>query len=246
MPTPFTHLEIAQRLLDDPQLDSSIRAALNAERSAFLLGSIAADARVSSGLQRENTHFYNYNHPISEAPWRVMLRQYPDLIDSVDAQRAFVAGYVAHLVVDEIWSEEMVRPQFANREWGTRQQRFLMLHIILIYMDERDYSRLLDWQRPTLAEALPAGWLPFINDDDLRTWRDFVANQLPPGLSETLNVFGGRINREPTELRSILDAPDMMEDQLWENIAPPLLAEVENRMYTQAREMLACYWNGHV
>jgi len=244
MPTPFTHLETAQRLLVDETIPADIRAYLNNERPAFLLGSIAADARINGNLNREDTHFYSYDKGISSHPWRVMVSKYPDLLVPVSpAQRAFVAGYVGHLSMDEIWSLEMLGPHFANREWGSRTFRFLMLHILLISMDERDYERLELWHSSALAAAEPHGWARFMSDTVLQEWRDYIRQQLRPnGISETLQVLGSRINKSADELRSILDSREQMDHDLWVNVAPEVLISVEQSMYIHAREQLCTYW----
>lgn len=244
MPTPFTHLEIAQRLLADETIPHPVRCALRDECPAFLLGSIAADARTEGGLRREDTHFYHYEQGISDHPWRVMFQQHPTLQPPHSAaQRAFLAGYVAHLSVDEIWSLNMLGPHFAGREWAPRPTRFLMLHILLIHMDERDLHSLLPWQCSTLAQAAPDEWLPFMSDAILRDWRDFIGQQIAAeGASQTLAVFGSRINRTPEELRAILDSPEQMQHDLWQHITPELLTQVEAQMYNHACEQLRRYW----
>lgn len=247
MPTPFTHLETAQRFLVDTQLSLGVRALLNSERSAFLLGNIAADARVDSGVSRETTHFYAYDRPIDEHPWRVMVRHYPALSAARrPAQRAFLAGYVAHLSIDEYWSLNMVRPYFVKREWNTpsREFRFLMLHIILSYMDERDLALLEAWQHETLCAAQPCDWLPFMSDATLAGWRDFIGEQIGPGgVSQTLSLFGARIGRSAAELRAILDSPDQMQRGLWANVPPEALARIEAEMYVFAREQMELFLN---
>lgn len=243
MPTPFTHLEIAQRLLDDSSIAAPVRAELMRERGAYLLGSVAADARVGSGMPREHTHFYHYSRPITENPWRVMVNQHPRLLrPHSGAQRAFVAGYVAHLSVDEIWSLRMVGPQFAAREWADRAFRFYMLHMILIYMDERDYTRLCDWQPDALASAQPDGWLPFIGDDDLAAWQRLIHTQIKPdGSSQTFEIFGGRIGKDPDEMRDFLHDEGAMQSGLWDHVTPETLAQVEAEAYRHARSQMVVY-----
>ena len=244
MPTPFTHLHAAQRLLADPLLPAAARDLLAAERPAFLLGSVAADARAETG-RRADTHFYAYDEPLRDHPWRAMVQAHPSLCPAGDpAQRAFVAGYVAHLCMDEIWSLEMMGPYFARGAWLTPSERFFMLHVILIYMDERDYGLLDGWQREALLAAQPASWLPFMPDAVLREWRDFIGGQLPPGRSQTLEVFGGRIRRAPAEFRAVLDSPAQMQAGLWDHVPPAALAAVEARMYAFAREQMQRYLDG--
>ncbi|MBI5668358.1 MAG: zinc dependent phospholipase C family protein [Chloroflexi bacterium] len=244
MPTPFTHLAAAQRLLADDALAPSLRVLLETERPAFLLGSVAADAHPPGG-RREDTHFYTYDRPLTESPWRVMLRRHPTLQPARSpAHRAFLAGYVAHLAMDEIWTRHMLAPHFALGEWGTRGFRFLMLHALLITMDERDLMLLEPWQHPALAAAQPDEWLPFLPDSTLSDWRNFIAEQIKPGgASQTLQVFGARINKTPDELRLILDSPEQMH-LLWENVTPAILADIEAQMYNHAREQMGLYLDG--
>lgn len=246
MPTPFTHLRVAACLLADADLPADVLAALRAERGAFLLGNIAADARVASGVSREDTHFYAYDQPLAEQPWRRMLRRYPLLADARNpAQRAFLAGYVAHLAMDEIWSLEMVRPYFALREWAARDERFLMLNLLLIWQDERDYHRLEDWQREALLAAMPDNWLPFMPDDALAAWRDFVAAQLPPqGASQTLTVIGERVGLPPEVLHARVHSRETMETGLWAHVPREVVAGVEQTMYARARADLLRFWRG--
>lgn len=245
MPTPFTHLAIAQRLLVDKAVPQTIRAALHAERSAFLLGNIAADARVGSGAKREVTHFYAYGKPIKRAPWRVMMDENPRLMQPHDAaHRVFVAGFVAHLSVDEYWTKNFTMPQFGMREWADLRERFYMLHMILIQMDERDLVAIEPWQADTLCVATPAKWLPFINDHDLRAWRDVIHQQIKPGgISQTLDIFGERISRTPGEMRAIVDDADELQTRLWDHVPRHLVDEAETAMYAYSREQMLVYWN---
>ncbi|MCU0495850.1 MAG: hypothetical protein MUF87_00710 [Anaerolineae bacterium] len=242
MPTPFSHLAAAQQLLCDPQIDAPFRALLTAHQGAFLLGNIAADARVGAGVPREKTHFYSYERGITESPWRLMLQENPMLWESSPAQRAFVGGYVAHLAMDEVWSLQMVGPHFVRREWGDRQLRYLMLHIILIYMDERDLKLLESWQPDQLIQAQPQRWLAFIPDEDLRIWQQLIYDQIKvDGQSRTLEIFGERITKTPAELRAILDSAHEMQTCLWDHVSLKLLGEVESAMYAFARSSLVEY-----
>ena len=245
MPTPFTHLRIAQELLIDELLPAHYRRLLRRHIPAFQLGGIVADARVASGVGREVTHFYAYGRPISEHPWRLMLRRHPQLNTARDESHlAFLAGYVAHLAADEAWALKMVRPQFWEREWQgvERRDKFLALHLILTDMDERDRRLLAHWQAESLARSEPNAWLPFMTDDVLRGWRDLVARQITPGGdSETLAIFGRRLNRDPAEIRAVLDDPALMRHYLWRHVPRSSLSLVERQTYVFTREQLAVY-----
>ncbi|XWX03211.1 hypothetical protein VZO05_11935 [Aggregatilineales bacterium SYSU G02658] len=241
MPTPFTHLAYAQRMLDSAD---SCLLMLNpaVERPAFLLGSVAADARVPALDSRAATHFYTYTEPMRDHPWRVMLAQNPYLDHPTDpALAAFVAGYVFHLAMDEYWSREMLGPHFAHGTWGSsRAERFYVLHLLLIAMDERDERTLPPHVAAELERCQPNHWLGFMSDDILSDWRDFIARQIT-GQSETLRIFGERIGRSPQELRQVLDSAEQMHHLLYQHLTPSFLADFEQHMYDFACEQLAVF-----
>lgn len=245
MPTPFTHLKIAQDLLGDAALPPLYRDLLLRQRPAFQLGSIVADARVASGDGREVTHFYAYGQPMTERPWRAMLRLHPQLRSAEDeAHLAFLAGYVAHLAADEAWALKMVRPHFWGREWHgvERRDKFFALHLILTVLDERDERALEDWQAGSLRNCEPRGWLPFMSDAILSQWRDLVAGQLDPaGDSLTLEIFGQRLGMDPALVREALDDPAAMRRRLWRFVPQSLLSEVTRLCYVFTRDQLAVY-----
>lgn len=245
MPTPFSHLKIAQDLLGDAALPPLYRDLLLRQRPAFQLGSIVADARVASGDGREVTHFYAYGQPMVERPWRAMLRLHPQLGSAGDeAHLAFLAGYVAHLAADEAWALKMVRPHFWGREWHgvERRDKFFALHLILTVLDERDERALEDWQAGSLRRCEPQNWLPFMPDAILSYWRDLVAGQLDPtGDSLTLEIFGQRLKMDPALVREALDDPAAMRGRLWRFIPQSLLDEVTRLCYVFTRDQLAAY-----
>ncbi len=247
MPTPFTHLASAQRLLDEDQLPAPGRNRLAAHLPAFLLGSIAADGHADApGLRREDTHFYTYDRPIAAPLPEVMLTRYPALAAPATAvQRAFVAGYIGHLALDEIWTEQVTRPYFIESVWGSSAERFLMLNLLLIGRDERDRASLRPGLMAALSRACPADWLPFLPDSALIAWRDLVACQLEPGApSRTLPIISQRTGRLVDELRALADSEEALESRLWSHIPRRVVNETEIQMQAYALEQVALYLGG--
>jgi hypothetical protein len=243
MPTPFTHLEMSLRLLADPLVPAGIRDALESYRPDFLLGAIIADARPESG-KRADTHFYEYTKPMPDSAWREMFRQHPSIkAPQSDAHRAFLAAYVAHLSADEYWTTYLLQPHIAMAVWGDGlRDRFYMLHFILIHMDERDEKSLPSSVPSSLRQSEPQNWLPFLGDNLIRNWRDYIAKQLESE-SDTLNVFGARIETPAERMRQLIDDADWMQSRLWQHISPALLSETEAKMYEFSRQQLLNYWN---
>lgn len=243
MPTPFTHLSAAQAALTDPLVPAEIRGWLIDHADAYLLGSVVADAHFLAKLRRDETHFYSYDRPITLTPWRVMLNQYPTLTRAVDdEQRAFLAGYAFHLTMDEVWTLDMLHVHFAHGDWGTRHQRFLMLHVMLIGMDERDLARVEARAVAAMRDAQPGEWLPFLSASVLREWAEIMHRQIKPdGHSETYEIIAPRVGMSPDELYAVLRDHARAEVELWAHIPRSTLAAVETRMIASAREQMLAY-----
>jgi hypothetical protein len=236
------HLALAQRLIQDPELPPAMRDTLATGWGPFLLGSIAPDARVSSGIARTSTHFFEYGPVVDPSPVPNMLSLHPELRQIADvAKRAFIVGYVAHLVMDEIWCVDLLYPIF-YREWGTPRDRFILLHMLLSFLDERDFGAILGTdQHLALATAQPTHWLPFLPDPDLVTWRNLIAEQIvPPGNNRTFEILGSRIAMQPHELAAIVHDTRQMS-RLWTQLSPQVLSDVESAMYAGVRTAVRDY-----
>jgi hypothetical protein len=239
------HIRAAHRFLNDPGVPPEIRAELSQEKllGPFLLGNVAADARVSGGLARTDTHFYDYGKKIIRPPGQNMLERHPELRIAVGEQRALVAGYIGHLAMDMVWSNDMLSPHFYARHWANEAIRFIMLHVLLCDLDARDYRQWPESFWESLIHAEPHHWLPFLSDSDLRTWRDLIADQFCVGCeSQTLAILGKRVTIGEEGLRALLDDPAQMQTELWDHIPPALVAEVEIAMYDAMREQVLNYW----
>jgi hypothetical protein len=243
------HMALVNRLIDDASLPAATRTLLRSAWGAFLLGSVAPDARVSSGINRVDTHFFEYTPTIDPPPASAMLHRHPNLrysklIEQNDTTRlAFVAGYAGHLAMDEIWCVDMLFPHFIHRNgWQGQASAMLALHVLLSYMDERDLKQLPAGEHGHLISAEPHHWLPFMPDDALRGWRDIVAAQLPPaGTSRTLEILGKRIGMSVEEMTKVLTSETQMDEIVWSNIPAERLAAAEEAMYVAVQRTVIAY-----
>ena len=82
---------------------------------SFYLGSTTPDIRAMTGWPREQTHFAPLSVESVGTGIHTMLESYPDLADpgnQTPATRAFILGYISHLVADEVWITTMYRTYF--------------------------------------------------------------------------------------------------------------------------------------
>lgn len=238
MPTPIQHLVIADDILAKDMLPPSVRERLAAQRGAFLLGAIAPDVQSVSGQAREATHFFTLPSTDPRPAHEVMLAEYPQLARAnklLPAQAAFIAGYIQHLTLDELWIEHVFGPHFGmGAEWGTFRERLLIHNILRTWLDQRDGVRLDCSVSAALLQVESHGWLPFVSDVHLTAWRDEVALQLRPGAPiHTVEVFAARLNVPPAEFRRILESPDDMQRRVFAHLSPSSVP----RFYADALRM---------
>ena len=112
MPNPPTHIDLAlesMRRLEHPALEKY--------PGSFLLGSTAPDIRIITRDRREETHFVPLSNDVVGAGAENMLRCYPRLSMTSGLSGptiAFIAGFISHLISDEVWIIHMYRPYFGE------------------------------------------------------------------------------------------------------------------------------------
>lgn len=244
MPTPFTHLAVAADLLADTSLPPGVPP----ERPAFLLGNIAPDVQVLSHQAREATHFFPV--PLNGAPpaEQTLFVRYPALrpLSALPpAQAAFLAGYLAHLVFDQLWIARIFEPVFGPEQtWGESFHERLYLHNVLrAHWDGLDLVRLQPGAAQALAAAQPRGWLPFVEDRYLAEWRDLVAEQLgEAGAPRTVEVFAQRMGTDPRAFAALLASPDELDRRLFSRLSANALDEYRAEALARSLTVLRRDW----
>jgi hypothetical protein len=236
MPTPIQHLVIANDVLADPALPPVAREVLAAQRGAFLFGTLAPDVQTVSGQTREATHFFTLPLTDARPAHQALFAAHPVLAHAQDLaleQAAFIAGYVSHLALDELWIAQVFAPYFGpEAEWDTFRGRLLIHNVLRTWLDRRDQSRLGDDVSGTLAQVEPRGWLPFVSDLHLSLWRDEIAAELAPGATiRTAEVFAERLHVPPAEIHRILESPAELQRRVLVHV--PL--GCVDRFYADAR-----------
>jgi hypothetical protein len=249
VPTPFTHLRFAEELMAMAGLPPTASAALTVEKPVFLLGSIAPDTQTVSGQPREATHFFYVPfrdrlpacqhlfdaHPALAQPWSLP-----------PAQAAFMSGYVTHLALDELWVKDVFEPVFGSlARWGIFPERLYLHNALRSHLDAADHKRLPASTAATLCAAHPRGLCPFISDDNLLHWRDWIAEQLSPGqAAQTVEVFAQRMGADARSFAALLASPHAMQRRVFDRLPDGLL----ERYYAAGRELcldaLQRYWEG--
>ena len=175
MPNPPTHMDLAMeglRLLDHPLLEKHL--------GSFLLGCTAPDIRIITRGKRADTHFAPLSNDVVGTGAETMFRCYPRLARASHLPgqtAAFMAGYISHLVSDEVWIIHMYRPYFA--EGGVFQDAVegnIMDRTLQLEMDQRAAraGRGMDDLKHHMADAASGIEVGFIPTETLARWQEWL------------------------------------------------------------------------
>jgi hypothetical protein len=93
--------------------------------------------------------------------------------------------------------------------------------------------------------AEPQEWLPFVNDDALRAWRNWLADQLGPGKQlQTAAVFAERMGRSALEIESVLCSPDQLHERVLRHIPTASLRAFRETAYSHSARLIESYVSG--
>ena len=192
MPNLPEHISLAMAAADrlrSPELQE--------HAGSFLMGSTAPDIRVITRKKREQYHFAGLDFADIGAGVKGMFAAHPHLRDldgNQGATRAFVAGYMTHLIVDEAYIVSVYRAFFSDRSDIEDTMRANILDRAL----QLDMDRQV-WEDADRALA-DAEFNPeevdigFLDTETLGQWRDWVFNVVERGFTwERLRFMSRRI-----------------------------------------------------
>ena len=250
MPTPIEHLVIAEQILTSPHFPETVRIRLTENGhvlGAFFFGHIAPDVQVVSGQPREATHFYTLP-PNNRCPaYERMLAAHPRLARPSTlpaAHAAFLSGYMAHILLDELWVRQIFPLFGPTQTWGDWRERLLLHNVLRAWLDRQGLPHLRRDISALLRQAQPDGWLPFATDADLCRWRDLVADQFEPGATiRTVEIFAKRAHIPDSEFADLLK-PHVLEARVFRHISPAALEEFHARAAVRTHDLIIHYLDG--
>jgi len=247
VPTPFYHLWIAQDLLQNAALAEGTRRTLQRNRAAFLFGHTAPDVQVVSGQPRQDTHFFPYPIPPGcRPPVETMLTAHPDLGNPSklpEAQRAFLAGYLCHLLADWLWVKQIFSPIFGVEGcWGEVRECVYIHNVLRAYLDRQIRPHLAADTGACMERAAPMSWLPMTGDSHLRQWRDQLTAQLKPdAVVQTVAVFAARQGLGVEAFTRLLDSEERMQREVFIHLSPHQIEAYRSRLMDESVQLVRRY-----
>jgi len=247
MPTPAVHLALAEEMLRRGDLSPAVCEFLMRYQGPFLLGHTAPDVRSVSGQDREDSHFYTVPRSSDRPACECLLAAHPTLIRSdalSNPQMAFVAGYLAHLELDELWLDDVFHV-FVRGSWGPLRRRLFLHNVLRTWLDYQAQDRLGPRVAQTLRSVHPSSWLAFVRDEDLREWRDWLVRQLAPGhRMETAEVFAERMGISASEIDAVARSSDLMEERVFRHFSAAALESFQAAGYRRSVSVVDAYVGG--
>lgn len=248
MPNTQTHLAAASHLLGAAALPMTIPWLAQPDmQAAFLLGTISPDARVVSGHTREATHFIPIPPPPGVLAQDMMLDAWPELRpQSVarQAQAAFVAGYLAHLIMDQTWLDIVVLPGLFidGIDWNTRHPNWRLYSILMTWLEYQAAARLQPNITALLATATPEHWVPFLEDQHLIGWRNHVLQTIQTdGARRTSQIFARSNNLMAEELEAIVLSEERMAHEAYPVVPPEQLQQFAGETDRRTQQAVTAY-----
>jgi hypothetical protein len=203
---------------------------------AYLLGATSPDIRVITRQDRYSTHFFDLNEHNHQDSVAAFLKTYGQLAapeNLNDETRAWAAGYVSHLVMDEQYITGIYRPFFSRHESlggairANVMDRLLQFDLERSYCDGQDMKESLAEALSGTVEGVEAG---FIDAETLERWRKVAfdvsqrgmdADRMRSMIANHLRIAG---LEEGETLTTFLDSlPELLD----ETIAHITSAEVD-------------------
>ena len=223
---------------------------------AAYLGSTTPDIRAMTKWDRGRTHFSDLSvHEIGDGVRR-MFELYPHLAGGDNGltpeTRAFLLGYVSHIVADEVWITTMFRPHFApeNRITASDVEAHIWDRALQLDMDNAVLSSNggLAAENDAIAAVVQMPALDFLQEELIDEWRGWVARLLGWDFTwERLKRALNRMYRDDAEVQQVVDGfladvPRSLE-RVYDKIPPALVEDYRRRVIDetkmQAREYLS-------
>ena len=206
------HIQLATRVASCLDWDW-----LSDHTGSLYLGATAPDIRAMTKWPRERTHFAPLSADQMGTGARNMFRLHPELADQngvSPATRAFLVGYISHLMADEAWICDIFRPHFGpanghDRVVGTELHAHIWDRALQLDMDRRALSQTNGLMRDgeTLDEADSGVNVDFLDSDSLREWREWVCRFLGWEFSwDRLKRALNRIYRDDEDVQLAVDS----------------------------------------
>ena len=237
LPTHFSFALETLDVLDDPSIQANL--------GSFLLGSTTPDIRARTKWKRSHTHFASLSVERVGVGAEGLFRSNPNLPETArksPATRAFLAGYLSHLVTDETWITQIYRPYFGNRDMFPDPMK-ANIYDRAVQLDMDRNARLEAPGMDKIIERLHSSdryvRVGFIDEETLSSWQAWVAHFCARPFSwERLHFLAQRRYRGSpqveAEVEVFLADPSTSLTQIYQHVPQKRISEFRGYAVTEA------------
>ena len=192
MPNLPAHMDLAKQVAQ--RLDCDV---VEANMGCYLLGSTSPDIRIITRKTREEYHFTTLDFEDVGAGVQGLFEAHPGL-EAANGHsgptQAFIAGYITHLIADEVWISRMFRPFFGNKDVFEDETYGLVLdRAMQLELDRQSWDS-ADSLKSSLATSTGAIAIDFIEPQQLTEWAQWIISFMDRGFTwERLRFMARRI-----------------------------------------------------
>ncbi len=191
MPNLATHIHFAMKSLPK-SIDQDLTP-------IYLLGATTPDIRVITKENRSIYHFVDLDFKSVGEGIANMTQQFPEihmLKNNDEIIKTFLTGYITHLVLDETWITTVFRKHFSGPNAFPESTPILIIdRAIQMYMDNKYWNSIESKISPIEQCNIEKVSLPFLSNDSINEWREWICNFLNLGFSwDRLNFMAKRIS----------------------------------------------------
>ena len=220
----------------------------------YAIGATLPDIQIMTSLRREETHFFDLDREEYESGTERIFEAHPELAETArldDDVKSVVAGYLSHLITDEIWILDVYRPLFGSSSPLRENAMANMMDKLVQYeLDrrEREDRTTMETIRATVRDWEPIDPLGLVDKHVMSQWRDFVCSAAirEPNLA-LFPLFARRyllhrMEVDETQLDEFFSSMDANLEWIIQYVTPERLAAFREKAIAQsvalAREYL--------
>ncbi len=247
MPNLMTHINVAietMAAIDDPYIASN--------KGSFILGSVSPDIRAITKWPRRYTHFVPLSVKKIGSGTETMFRKHPKLIHGLSANaptKAFLAGYISHLTLDETWITQVYQPYLGDiNSFSTPVQATIADRVIQLDIDRIARTYLND--KGNLLKCLENSEynvkIEFLPSKLLTEWRTWVGTYIQQPFSwERLHFLVRRSHNQDetakTQVELFLKTLDVNLSRVYARLPSNCIGLFSQESIAQATRLIRHY-----
>ncbi len=249
MPNYSTHIDLADQILKVLDMPT-----LFLNKGSFLMGSTAPDIRIITKASREKYHFASIQFDQLGEGITGFFNKEPHLANPKnisDVTASFIAGFLTHIIADEMWIMSMYRPLFGNNNiFEDPVIGNFMDRVIQLDMDRMARNRMNNMENVKLLiqNSRHEFNLGFISNQEIALWRNWLLMAMSKQFSWERVRFMAKRGTSTDKLELVdsladkfLVSIEQSIESLYEQLPKDSIIKYQNRVIEESQRTIRKY-----